>query len=50
MLGQQHTAVLSVLRVLIWSFGCDIVTFGVVESMRCVGERQLCNDLDDVDQ
>ena len=47
--GQQHTAVWSVLYVWILPFGCDIVTFGVVESICCVAERQLCNDLDDVD-
>ena len=32
----------------IWSFGYDIVAFGVVESIFCVAERLLCNDLDSV--
>ena len=50
MLGQQHTAVWSVLHVWIWSFDCDIATFGGVESICYVAKRQLCNDLDDVDQ
>ena len=50
MLGQQHTAVWSVLHVWIWSFGYDIATFGGVESICYVAMRQLCNDLDDVDQ
>ena len=33
----------------IWSFGYDIVAFGVVKSIFCVAERLLCNDLDNVD-
>ena len=50
MLGQQHTAVWNVSHVLIWSFGCDVVSFGGVESICYVTKRQLCNDLDDVDR
>ena len=49
MLVQQHTAVWYVLHVWIWYFSFDIVTFGGVESILCVADRQLCNDLDDVD-
>ena len=49
MLGQQHTAVWNVSHVLIWSFGCDIVSFGGVESIFCVAERLLCNDLGNED-
>jgi len=49
MLGQQHTAVWNVSYVLIWSFGCDIVSFGGVESIFCVAERLLCNDLGNED-
>ena len=34
---------------MIWSFGCDIVSFGGVESIFCVAERLLCNDLGNED-